>query len=106
MNQLVATHIELRPNRNGQPRAFIAGTRVRVQDIYAQAEIHGRTPEEIAEGLPHLTLGKIHAALSYLFDHREEILREMQEDQAFVNELRSSSGSSVLDRHRSRATGT
>jgi hypothetical protein len=39
MIQPVATHIELRPNREGQPRAFIAGTRVRVQDIYAQAEI-------------------------------------------------------------------
>ena len=31
MIQTVATHIELRPNRDGQPRAFIAGTRVRVQ---------------------------------------------------------------------------
>jgi uncharacterized protein (DUF433 family) len=84
----VATHIELRPNRDGQPRAYIAGTRVRVQDIYAQAEIHGRTPEEIVEGLPHLTLGQVHAALSYLHDHRAEILRELREDETFVNELR------------------
>jgi uncharacterized protein (DUF433 family) len=56
MIQTVATHIELRPNRDGHPRAYIAGTRVRVQDIYAQAEIHGRMPEDIVEGLPHLTL--------------------------------------------------
>jgi uncharacterized protein (DUF433 family) len=103
--QTVATHIELRPNRDGQARAFIAGTRVRVQDIYAQAEIHGRTPEEIVEGLPHLTLGQVHAALSYLHDHREEILREMREDQAFANELRSAAGPSLLERHRSKATG-
>ena len=88
MSQLVATHIELRLNRDGQPRAFIAGTRVRVQDIYAQAEIHGRTPEEIVEGLPHLSLGQVHAALSYLFDHRAEILNELHEDLVFVNELR------------------
>src|SRR5260370_41363971 len=103
--QLVATHIELRPNRDGQPRAFIAGTRIRVQDIYAQAEIHGRTPEEIVEGLPHLTLGQVHAALSYLHDHRAEILREMREDEAFVNELRSVAGPSLLERHRPKAPG-
>jgi uncharacterized protein (DUF433 family) len=104
MIQTVATHIELRPNRDGQSRAFIAGTRVRVQDIYAQAEIHGRTAEEIVEGLPHLTLGQVHAALSYLHDHREEILREMREDQAFVDELRSKSEPSLLERHRGKTS--
>ena len=106
MPQSVATHIELRPNRDGQPRAYIAGTRVRVQDIYAQAETHGRTPEEIVEGLPHLTLGQVHAALSYLHDHRADILREMREDDAFVNELRAAAGPSLLERHRSKAAGS
>ena len=105
MIQTVATHIELRPNRDGQPRAFIAGTRVRVQDIYAQAEIHGRSPEEIVEGLPHLTLGQVHAALSYLHDHRDEILREMREDEAFVQALRSSSGPSLLQKHAAKTPG-
>jgi len=105
MIQTVATHIELRPNRDGQPRAFIAGTRVRVQDIYAQAEIHGQTPEEIVEALPHLTLGQVHAALSYLHDHRDEILREMREDEAFVNELRAKAGPSLLEKHRAKLPG-
>jgi len=106
MSQTVATHIELRPNRDGQQRAYIAGTRVRVQDIYAQAEIHGRTPEEIVEGLPHLSLGQVHAALSYLHDHRADIIREMREDDTFVNELRSAAGPGLLERHRSKATGS
>jgi uncharacterized protein (DUF433 family) len=106
MIQAVATHIELRLNRDGQPRAFIAGTRVRVQDIYAQSEIHGLTPEEIVEELPHLTLGQVHAALSYLHDHREEILREMREDEAFVKELRAAAGPSLLERHRNKSSGT
>jgi uncharacterized protein (DUF433 family) len=89
VSQAVATHVEIRCDREGRPRAFIAGTRVRVQDIYAQAEIHGRTPDEIVEGLPHLTLGQVHAALSYLHDHREEILRELREDEAFVQAFRA-----------------
>lgn len=103
--QTVATHIELRPNRDGQPRAYIAGSRVRVQDIYAQAEIHGRTPEEIVEGLPHLTLGQVHAALSYLFDHRDEILRELREDEAFANAIRAASGPSLLTQQQAKAAG-
>ena len=98
--QTVATHIELRPNRDGQLRAYIVGTRVRVQDIYAQAEIHGRTPAEIVEGLPHLTLGQVYAALSYLFDHREEILRELREDESFVEALRATNKPSLLERAR------
>ena len=105
MVQTIATHIELRPNRAGQSRAFIAGTRVRVQDIYVQAEIHGRAPEEIAQGLPHLTLGQVHAALSYYFDHRDEILLEMNEDRAFVDALRAASGPSLLERHRQKVAG-
>jgi uncharacterized protein (DUF433 family) len=106
MIQSVATHIEIRPNRDGQLRAVIAGTRIRVQDIYAQSEIHGRTSEEIVEGLPHLTLGQVHAALSYLHDHPEDILREMREDEAFVEQLRAANGPSLLERHRAKAAGS
>lgn len=102
MTQSVATHIELRPNRDGQPRAFIEGTRVRVQDIYVDAEIHGHTPEEIVENLPHLTLGQVHAALSYLHDHRGEIIREMREDDAFVSALRAAMGPGPLERKRAK----
>jgi hypothetical protein len=78
---------------------------VRVQDIYAQAEIHGRSPEEIVEGLPHLTLGQVHAALSYLHDHREEILHEMREDAAFVQERQSAARPSLLERFRPSTSG-
>jgi uncharacterized protein (DUF433 family) len=96
MNEAVATHIELRPNRDGQPRAFIAGTRVRVQDIYALAELQGASPDEIARALPHLTLGQVYAALSYYFDHREAILQEMREDEEFANRLRELHGPGPL----------
>ncbi len=88
----VITHIELRPNRSGQSRAFVAGTRVRVQDIYALAEIQGRTADQIVGSLPELTLGQVHAALSYYFDHREHILTEMHEDEEFVAKIRAAAG--------------
>ncbi len=97
MNDEVATHIEIRPNRSGQPRAFIAGTRVRVQDIYALAEIHGLSGEQIVEQLPHLNLGQVYAALSYLFDHREQILNELREDEQFVQAMREKTGPGPLE---------
>ena len=82
--QSVATHIELRENRDRQKRAFVEGTRIRIQDIYVQAELFGKTAEQIAENYPDLTLGKVYAALSYLFDHREQIVAEIKEDEAFA----------------------
>jgi uncharacterized protein (DUF433 family) len=96
MNAPTTSHIELRPNRAGQQRALIAGTRVRVQDIYAFSEVQGKTPDEIVAALPHLTLGQVHAALSYYFDHREEILREMQEDADFAERMKAAAGPSLL----------
>lgn len=91
------THIEVRPNRAGQPRAYIVGTRVRVQDIYALSEVHGLTADQIVEQLPHLTLGQVHAALSYLFDHREQILNELREDEEFVRLMREKTGPGPLE---------
>jgi uncharacterized protein (DUF433 family) len=94
MNQPVATHIELRLNRSNQPRAFIVGTRVRVQDVAMMAERQGYSVDRIVDALPHLTLGQVHAALSYYFDHRAEILEEIRADDQRVREIRSRMGQS------------
>lgn len=97
MSTEIATHIELRPNRDGQQRAYIAGTRIRVQDVYAYAEIQGLSADAIVEQLPQLTLGQVHAALSYYFDHRDEILGELREDEAFARTLRARTGPGPLE---------
>jgi uncharacterized protein (DUF433 family) len=90
------THIELRKNRDGADRAFIAGTRVRVQDVYALSEIQGKTPDEVVEALPHLTLAQVHAALSYYFDHRDDIVREMREDGDLARQIQSATAPGPL----------
>ena len=97
MIQAVATHIEIRPNREGRARAFVAGTRIRVQDIYALAEVQGKSPDEIVQALPSLTLAQVHAALSYYFDHRETIMQEVREDEEFVRQFRERSGPGPLE---------
>lgn len=89
-------YIDRRLNAAGQPRAYLAGTEVRVQDIYAMAEIHGRTPAEIVASLPQLTLAQVHAALSYYFDHRDEIVAEIRQDEDFVADMRRQLGPGPL----------
>jgi uncharacterized protein (DUF433 family) len=84
MQIATSTHVELRANRDGEQRAYIRGTRIRVQDIVSDHERHGLSPDEIAREYPHLTLGQVHAALAYYFDHRDEVLKQMKADEDFA----------------------
>jgi uncharacterized protein (DUF433 family) len=97
MSHAIATHIEIRPNRDGQDRAYIHGTRVRVQDVAMMAEIQGRSPDQIVEAFPQLTLSQVHAALSYYFDHRAEIQHDLKDDEELVEQLRKIRGPGVLE---------
>jgi uncharacterized protein (DUF433 family) len=87
MQSVTTTHIELRPNRDGEPRAFISGTRIRVQDIVSDHERHGLSPEQIAREYPHITLAQVHAALAYFYDHRDEVLQQMKADEDFASRM-------------------
>jgi uncharacterized protein (DUF433 family) len=62
-------------------RPCIAGTRVRVMDIVSawQAGVTDGELQEYFSSRP-LTLGEIHAALAYYYDHQEEIDAALAED--------------------------
>ena len=86
-------HIEVTPGiAGGKPR--IAGHRISVQDVVIWHERMGRSPDEIA-GEYDVTLADVHAALAYYFDHRAEIDRAIEEDQAFVRALRQETPSKL-----------
>ena len=87
MEPIITHHIEKRRGRSGEERAYVSGTRVRVQDIASEHEVHGLTPEEIAREHPQLSLAQVHAALAYYFDHRDEIQRQMKQDEEFAGSL-------------------
>lgn len=63
-------------------RSRISGHRIRVQDVAHWYKL-GMSPDEIASELD-LTLGQVHAALSYYFDHLDEIRRDIEEDRKIV----------------------
>ncbi len=37
---------------------------------------------------PHITMADVYASLSYYWDHRDEILRKMQEETDFVEQMK------------------
>lgn len=64
-------------------RPCIAGTRVRVMDVVAARQA-GVSDEELREYFSSrpLSLGEIHGALAYYYDHQEEIDAAFSEDEA------------------------
>ena len=71
----------------GQPR--IAGTRLKVQTIALEFERLGWTPDRICDSHPGITLAQLHAALSYFYDHREDIQLAVREDRELAERVRS-----------------
>ena len=61
----------------GKPARLERHQRTRVAMIVADYLWRGWSAEEIVRQYPYLTLAEAHAALTYYFDHREEIEDEL-----------------------------
>ena len=72
----------------GRPR--IVGTRIKVQHIILEYERLGWTPDQICDAHPGLTLADVHAAISYYYDHKDEIDNAIQEDEEFLEYIQGS----------------
>jgi uncharacterized protein (DUF433 family) len=81
MPDVIAQHIVTTPGVCGG-RACIAGHRIRVADIVVWHLRRGYATDEIVDLFPGLTLGDVHAALAYYFDHRTEIDADLLADEA------------------------
>jgi len=95
-------HIEVTPGVCGG-RARVAGHRIRVQDIALWTE-QGQSPDQIVADFPQLSLADVYAALAYYHDHREEIDRQIREDEQFVAEMKAQDGPGLLDKLRRNDT--
>jgi uncharacterized protein (DUF433 family) len=82
----------------------IAGSRIRVQDIYVWHELQGKSPDEIVNSFPQLTLADVYAALAYFWDNREEILRQMKEQDEFVERMKKENPSKLAQRLAQRGS--
>jgi uncharacterized protein (DUF433 family) len=97
MSATTTNHIEYSPEIcGGRPR--VAGTRIRVQDIYVWHELQGHSPEEIVTSYPQLSLAAVHAALAYYHDHREAIENEVRAEQDEAAQMKLAHPSKLLQK--------
>ncbi len=81
----------------------IAGTMMKVIELVTAKMAYGWSPEELHFQFPHLTLGQIHSALAYYWDHRDELDRDIARRLAAVEHLRDQIPPAPLsDRLRAR----
>jgi uncharacterized protein (DUF433 family) len=104
MADVIRDHIEIVQGPNG-PKARVAGSRIRVQDVVIWHEKLGMSPDEIVHHYPTITLADVHAALAYYWDHRDEIERAIADEAAFVEEFRRGYVSPLEERLKRRGLG-
>jgi uncharacterized protein (DUF433 family) len=76
-------HIVVSPGYCGG-KAHVSGHRIKVQHIAIWHEWMGKAPDEIVAEHPGLTLADVYAALTYYYDHREQIDAEIRIDEEFA----------------------
>ena len=67
--------VSLKTHCGGSP--VIAGTKFPVRSVVFYILKQGKTPEELVKEFSHLTLSQVYDALSYYYENREKIDKEL-----------------------------
>ena len=70
-------HIE---KPNGESARLIEAPRIRVAQVVMDYLAHGWSAEEMCRQHPNLTPAQVHAAMTYYFDHQQEIEGEIEQE--------------------------
>lgn len=81
-------------NEAGVP--VIEGTTVKIIELVLETAAYGWSPDELQFQHPYLTLGQIHSALAYYWDHKEELDGDIERRMERVEEIRREVGPSQL----------
>jgi len=68
---------------------WISGANTKVVEVVLDKMAHNSSPEEMHEQYPHLSLAQIHAALSYYYEHRDEVDADIERRDRYVENLRA-----------------
>jgi uncharacterized protein (DUF433 family) len=85
-------HVAL--DENGSP--IIAGTNMKIVELVVEKRAYGWSPEELYFQHPYLTLGQIHSALAYYWDHAAELDYDIERRMEHADQLRQALGPSPL----------
>jgi uncharacterized protein (DUF433 family) len=78
--------------------AWIDDTNTKVVEVVLDKIAYGWSPEETHFQHPHLSLAQIHAALSYYYDHQQELDAEIERRHREVEKLRAQATSPLTRR--------
>lgn len=100
MSTVTHSHVEVRSNG----KAYIAGTGFKVRVLAEEHLATGADAPELQAGHPDLTLGQIHSALAFYYDHKDEFDLEIEKLNRLATEMRAEQGESLFAR-KLRAVG-
>src|SRR5260370_1276946 len=76
--------------------AIIDDARMKVTQLVAEVMAYGWSPEELHFQHPYLSMGQIHSALAYYWDHQEEVHQQIETQLLYADEMRRRLGDSPL----------
>ncbi len=74
----------------------ISGTSIKVIELVVEKTAYGWSPEELHFQHPYLTLGQIHSALAYYWDHASELEQDLERRTQTVEQTEQSNRPSPL----------
>src|SRR5215467_5770803 len=75
---------------------LIAGTTMKIIELVLEQEAYGWSVEELHFQHPYLSLGQIHSALAYYWDHKDTLDRDIEERLRRADEMRQVVGQAPL----------
>lgn len=83
-------------DKKGVP--FISGTTIKVIELVAEKIAYGWSPEELHFQHPYLTLGQIHSALAYYYDHEDALNKDIEQRLQSAAQCKTSEKSPLKER--------
>jgi len=74
----------------------LVGTTMKVVELVMAHRAHGWSPEELHFQFPSLSLGQIHAALAYYWDHQDELDADIDRRSRYAEKMRRDAGPSAV----------
>ena len=101
MSSAIAGYEHVTINDKGVP---VVGTHeMKISQLVSEHFAWGWSPEELHLNHPYLSLGEIHSALAYYWDHKDDIDGEIERDLVSAAEIRVQMGQpSLIDKLKSR----
>jgi uncharacterized protein (DUF433 family) len=94
-------HVAIR--EDGAP--VIAGTTMKVVELITEKIAYGWSPEEIHFQHPYLSLGQIHSALAYYWDHIEDFNQDIERRLKDVEKIRQTVKPAPIVDHLKKSKG-